>query len=109
MFKRLPRSDPKTVTIHIEDQPVQAAVGDTVAAAMLAAGFVSLRTTPVSQSPRGPYCLMGVCFDCLAEIDGVPNRQACMTTVAEGMRVSRQEGARPAVAREDTEWSIPQT
>ena len=109
MFKRLPRSNAATVTIDIEGQPVQAAVGDTVAAAMLAAGIASLRTTPVSRSPRGPYCLMGVCFDCLAEIDGVPNRQACMTLVVEGMRVRRQEGARPAVPHEDTEWSIPQT
>jgi len=37
---------------------------------------------------------MGVCFDCLVEIDGVPNRQGCMTTVQDGMRVRRMQGAR---------------
>ena len=56
------------------------------------------RTTPVSGSPRAPYCMMGVCFDCLMEIDGVPNRQACLVTVAEGMRIRRQQGARQLTA-----------
>ena len=43
---------------------------------------------------RAPYCMMGVCFDCLAEIDGVPNRQSCMVTVQPGMRI--RAAARPA-------------
>ena len=43
---------------------------------------------------RAPYCMTGVCFDCLAEIDGVPNRQSCMIEVRPGMRISRQMGAR---------------
>jgi predicted molibdopterin-dependent oxidoreductase YjgC len=93
MFKRLPRSTAETVTILIEGQPVETAAGDTVAAAVLSAGLGPVRTTPVSASPRSPYCLMGVCFDCLMEIDGVPNQQACMTRVREGMRVRRQHGA----------------
>lgn len=38
--------------------------------------------------------MMGVCFDCLAEIDGVPNRQACMIEARTGMRIRRQIGAR---------------
>ena len=95
MFKRLPRSTAETVTILIEGDPVETAAGDTVAAAVLSAGFAPVRTTPVSASPRSPYCLMGVCFDCLMEIDGVPNQQACMTPVREGMRVRRQHGAAP--------------
>jgi predicted molibdopterin-dependent oxidoreductase YjgC len=61
------------------------------------------RATPVSGSPRAPYCMMGVCFDCLMEIDGVPNRQACLVPVAEGMRIRRQQGARKA----DTGASLP--
>ena len=40
--------------------------------------------------------MMGICFDCLAEIDGVPNRQACMVTVVPGMRIAPQQGAREA-------------
>lgn len=68
--------------------------GDSVAAALLAAGVTTLRETPVSGTPRAPYCMMGVCFDCLVEIDGVGNRQACLTMVSEGMQVRRQHGAR---------------
>ena len=93
MFKRLPRSDAATVTILIEGDPVEVAAGDTVAAAVLGADLGFVRTTPVSAAPRAPYCLMGVCFDCLMEIDGVPNRQACMIRVQNGMRVRRQHGA----------------
>lgn len=93
MFKRLRRSTAETVTILLEGDPVEAAAGDTVAAVVLGAGLGPVRTTPVSGSPRSPYCLMGVCFDCLMEIDGVPNQQSCMTPVRDGMRVRRQHGA----------------
>ena len=63
-----------------------------VAAAMFANGVHSFRRTPMFNSSRAPYCMMGVCFDCLVEIDGVPNRQACQVPVAEGMQVRRQQG-----------------
>jgi predicted molibdopterin-dependent oxidoreductase YjgC len=92
MFKRLSSPAPRTVTIHIEGRPVQVAAGQTVAAAVLAAGQRYTRTTPVSGARRAPFCMMGVCFDCLMEIDGVPNRQACLVQVEEGMRIVRQEG-----------------
>jgi aerobic-type carbon monoxide dehydrogenase small subunit (CoxS/CutS family) len=45
-------------------------------------------------SPRAPYCMMGACFECLVEIDGVPSRQSCLVTVQDGMRIHSQEGAR---------------
>lgn len=92
----MPRIERKTstpVTICFEGQRVDAEAGDSVAAALLAAGHRTLRTTPVSGAPRGPLCMMGVCFDCLVEIDGVGNRQACMVEVREGMNVFRQAGA----------------
>ncbi len=96
MFRRLHEADggEGAVTLYVEGEAVKASAGDTVAAAVLAAGLGHVRTMPGSGAPRGPYCLMGVCFDCLMEIDGVPNRQACMVTVTEGMRVRRQDGAR---------------
>ena len=68
--------------------------GASAAAAVLAAGFDSIRETPVDERERGPYCMMGVCFDCLAEIDGVVNRQSCVIEVRPGMRISRQMRAR---------------
>lgn len=99
MFRRLARrddgADRPEVTIFIGGEAVRVPAGETVASAVLGAGLDSVRTTPVSGTPRMPYCLMGVCFDCLMEIDGVPNVQACMTAVREGMRVERQSGARP--------------
>jgi predicted molibdopterin-dependent oxidoreductase YjgC len=93
MFRRIDRGA-KTLRFEFDGRSLQAVEGDSVAAALLGAGVIGLRNTPVSGAPRAPYCMMGVCFDCLVEIDGVPNRQACLTPVAEGMVVARQCGAR---------------
>ncbi|WP_366658179.1 (2Fe-2S)-binding protein [Fodinicurvata sp. EGI_FJ10296] len=91
MFKRH-YSDPDvpTVTIRFEGEAIEARATDTVAAALLIAGVTATRTTPVTGQPRAPYCMMGVCFDCLMVIDGEGDRQACLVPVAEGMTVSRQ-------------------
>lgn len=94
MFKRLPDATGTTLTISIDGQQIEARAGDTVAAALLAAGFEHCRTTPVSGAPRAPYCMMGVCFECLVTVDGVGNRQACLLPVREGMRVETQRGKR---------------
>ena len=101
MFRKLPelaRSSAltvSTVTVTIDGEPLSVPSSCTAAAAVLLHGGVS-RTTPVSGSPRAPYCMMGVCFDCLMEIDGAPNRQACLVPVADGMSINRQAGARKA-------------
>jgi predicted molibdopterin-dependent oxidoreductase YjgC len=89
------------LTLTIDGRPHPARDGDTVAATLLAAGMSACRTTPVTGSARGPFCMMGVCFDCLVVIDGHPNRQSCMTVAREGMRIERQQGAR-VVAADDT-------
>ncbi len=86
------------MTLRLDGYPLNARETDTVAAALLGAGCIDFRATPVSGTPRGPYCMMGVCYDCLVTIDGKPNQQACMTLVREGMRVERQRGARTVVA-----------
>ena len=96
MFRTRPDVRPTTVEVLVEGTPVLVPEGATAAAAVLLSGLPAIRETPVTGSPRLPLCLMGVCFDCLAEIDGVPNRQACMVTVAPGMRIARQHGARAA-------------
>jgi sarcosine oxidase subunit alpha len=95
MFKRLAEAGPP-VAITVDGKAVRAASGDTVAAALLAAGIDHCRTTPVTGAPRAPYCLMGVCFDCLVTIDGVGSRQACLVPVREGMKVETQQGKREA-------------
>ena len=96
MFRRLP--DPgdgrRAIEVTIDGVAISAFDGDTVAAALLAAGIGDFRTTPVIGSRRGPWCMMGVCFDCLVTIDGAPNQQACMIIASDGMQIERQLGAR---------------
>ena len=82
------------VPVTVEGREIALPEGASAAAAVLLAGIPSIRETGVSGALRAPYCLMGVCFDCLAEIDGVPNRQSCMVTVAPGMIIRRQHGKR---------------
>ena len=93
MFRRLAETG-APVAITVDGRPLGARTGDTVAAALLANGIDRCRTTPVSGAPRAPYCMMGVCFDCLVAIDGVGNRQACLVPVREGMAVESQRGKR---------------
>jgi predicted molibdopterin-dependent oxidoreductase YjgC len=95
MFKRLGDAG-AAVTLKVDGKPIRARSGDTVAAALLAAGIDHCRTTPVTGAPRAPYCLMGVCFDCLVTIDGVGSRQGCLVPVREGMTVETQLGRREA-------------
>jgi predicted molibdopterin-dependent oxidoreductase YjgC len=90
----LSRSSVVDITILFDGRPIPAKAADSVAVALLAAGVTTTRTTPVSGAPRGPYCMMGACFECLAEVDGRPNVQTCMTPVSEGMQVRTQDGAR---------------
>lgn len=94
MFKRLRDLNEASVTITIEDRQIKVPAGDNLAAAMLSVGIVASCTTPVSGAHRGPYCMMGTCFECLVEIDGVPNQQACQTQVRDGMNIKVQRGLR---------------
>jgi predicted molibdopterin-dependent oxidoreductase YjgC len=95
MFKRLAEAV-APVAITVDGKAIGARAGDTVAAALLAAGIDHCRTTPVTGAPRAPYCLMGVCFDCLVTIDGVGSRQGCLVLVREGMAVETLLGKREA-------------
>jgi D-hydroxyproline dehydrogenase subunit gamma len=94
MFRRLEGGDAAEVTFRFEGHTVAARAGDSVAAALLLAGLGPLRTTPVHNAPRAPFCMMGACFDCLVVIDGEADRQACMVPVRDGMEVTCQRGAR---------------
>ena len=100
MFRKRPDAPAATVPVEVEGRTVIVPQGASAAAAVLLAGLSSLRETPVRGSERAPYCLMGVCFDCLADIDGMPNRQSCMVAARPGMRIRRQRGARSINPRE---------
>jgi predicted molibdopterin-dependent oxidoreductase YjgC len=91
----------RSVTLSFNGQALSVPAGISVAAALLMSGVERFRATPVSESPRAPYCMMGVCFECLVNIDGVPNRQSCLIDVANGMQVRSQEGAR------DLQFGVP--
>ncbi|NNJ94382.1 MAG: (2Fe-2S)-binding protein [Halobacteria archaeon] len=93
MFRRLQTHQGKVVTVCVEGNDVRVPAGDSVAAVMLAMDLLPTRTTAVSGAPRAPLCMMGVCFECLIEIDGVANQLACQVQVSEGMRIRRQHGA----------------
>jgi predicted molibdopterin-dependent oxidoreductase YjgC len=89
--------DTARVTITFEGKQLAVPVGETVIAAVMAAGAGYNRTSPISGAHRAPYCQMGVCFECLMEIDGIPNQQACMIQVRDSMIVNRQRGAKELV------------
>ncbi len=95
MFRRLPDARGERVEVVIDGEPYVARAGDSVAAALLAAGRVAFRTTPVHRAARGPYCLMGVCFDCLVTIDGRPAQQSCAISVVPGMRIDTARESSP--------------
>lgn len=85
---RLPRtSGSAPLAAVVDGEPVQAYPGETVATVLLALGRRTFRHTDRLHAPRGLFCGMGVCFDCLVTIDGQPNVRACMTTVQAGMVV----------------------
>jgi len=74
------------VQIEVDGEPVQAFEGESIAAALLAAGRRTLRHAP-DGAPRGLYCGMGVCFECVVEVDGDPSVRSCLTPVRAGMRI----------------------
>ena len=78
----------KRTKILLDGRTVTVPTGVSVAAALLEIGELISRISPSSGKPCAPHCLMGVCHECLMEINGV-KRQACMTDVAEGMVINR--------------------
>ena len=86
---------PKTgrvVEITVNGQKVQAIEGESIAAAMLAAGLRVSRYTIRRNQPRGIYCGIGQCTDCVMVVNGIPNVRTCVTPVSEGMVVETQHG-----------------
>lgn len=85
------------MTFQFDGQDIDFRPGQTVQGALAAAGVLSTRTTRIVGAPRGMFCGIGICFDCLAVVDGEPDQRTCLTPVQHGMVVARQEGS----ARDD--------
>ena len=88
---RLSGSEPQTLsdqsmTIFVDGVPVTARAGQTVAGALITAGWRAWRRSRHGQA-RGVFCGIGLCFECLVTVDGQPKVRACLTRVHEGMRV----------------------
>ncbi|MEU2561997.1 (2Fe-2S)-binding protein [Streptomyces longispororuber] len=81
-----------TFEITFDGRPVRALSGQSVAAALWAAGILAWRTTRVGGRPRGAFCGIGQCHDCLATVNGRPNRRACLVPARPGDVVTTQEG-----------------
>ena len=82
----------RNFNILVDGRLVMAYAGESVAAVVMASGARVTRWTARAGEPRGYFCGMGVCQDCLVAVDGVPNVRACMTPAREGMRVEIQRG-----------------
>ena len=82
----------KQVQIFVDGRPVFAHEGEMIAAALIANGISTLRYTAHQHKPRGIYCAIGRCTDCVMVVDGVPNVRTCVTQVKDGMRVYTQHG-----------------
>ena len=97
MFKQLHGDQTEKVDIILNGQPLQVLRGITVAAVALSQNQQYTRTTPISGSKRAPFCMMGVCYECLMVIDGKANKRACATYVKSGMQIETQQGVGPTL------------
>lgn len=88
---RIDRASPgetarEAVTLDVDGRLIQAYPGETIAAALFASGVRTLRTSPRNAEPRGVFCMIGSCQECLVKVDG-RRRLACQVVVGDGMRV----------------------
>lgn len=98
-----------TVAVTFNGQPLQVPTASSVAAALMAAGVKRFRNSPVSGSGRAPYCMMGVCFECLLTIDDTPNRQSCLVPLQAGMAICTQDSLPEMFdSSDDVEFSLAQ-
>lgn len=81
-----------TVTIYYDGTPIEALEGEPIASALMSAGVRTFRHTVQNREPRGIFCAIGRCTDCMMVVDGRRNTRTCVTPVRDGMRVEHQYG-----------------
>lgn len=81
----------REVTFTVNGKAVSAYEGETLLAALIAAGYKHTKNSPLGQQPRGGLCGMGVCFECIVTVNDEPNIRSCMTEVEENMKVTIDE------------------
>src|SRR3954449_235637 len=105
---------PPTIPVTVDGQSMTAYAGQTVAAVLLANGRDTWRTTRVNNRPRGTFCGIGACYDCLVTVNGLPDTRACQRTIQPGDTITTQPGAvlpnqppTPATTTSPTETTSP--
>lgn len=97
MFRVLTNTVPE-VEVLLDGEPISVPAGISVAAALIYLDALPIRHSVVSQSPRAAFCMMGACFECLLDVDGV-NQRACQVLVQAGMKLRRDYTADKAELR----------
>ncbi|SFR96258.1 (2Fe-2S)-binding protein [Anaeromicropila populeti] len=85
----------KKVLFYFDGKPMEGYEGEPIAAALRAAGVLVHRHTMKQDKPRGIFCAIGRCTDCVMVVDGKPNIRTCVTPLTEGMKVQTQYGVSP--------------
>ena len=93
----------RILTISVDGSTLEGAEGQTIAGVLLGSGRLGWRTTSVGGRPRGVFCGIGVCFDCIAEVNGERDVRLCQRRAEDGDVVHSQQDALPvAVAEEES-------
>lgn len=82
-----PVNTPGAVNVSFDGRPLVAVPGQNIGAALVSNGVTAWRSTRKNTRPRGLFCGIGVCFDCLVTVDGQANQRACLVEVQEGMEI----------------------
>jgi D-hydroxyproline dehydrogenase subunit gamma len=91
-------TEPVPLTISVDGLPVTGLVGQSLAGVLLASGTVGFRRTSQEARPRGVFCGIGVCYDCLVEVNGLRDVRACQRRAADGDVVVTQHDPLPTPA-----------
>ena len=87
-----PLKKKEAVNISVDGKTIKAIEGEPIASALIAAGIIMFRITIKKESPRGYFCGIGRCTDCMMKVNGMRNVRTCITTVKEGMKIETQIG-----------------
>jgi len=82
----------REVEFEFDGKPMKGYEGEPIATALMAAGVKVFRYTIKGGNPRGVFCAIGRCTDCVMTVDGMPNVRTCVTPLRDGMRVQTQKG-----------------
>lgn len=105
-------SEPTPLAITLDGKPAHGVVGQSIAGVILASGPLGFRRTSSRGAPRGVFCGIGICFDCLVEVNGERDVRACQRRAADGDVVTSQHdelpnAGRPAPATPSVEPATP--